>query len=221
MSVWTETKHLLFKEFTVEVRNRYALFGVLMYLFLLVFVVFLSFSKIDPETWNALYWITLLFVSVGTIGRSFMQESASRQLYYYTVTGSGATILSKLLYNSLLMAVLAGANLLLFASLASWPVQHGWLMPTTAILGAIGFAGAFTLMSSIASKTNNSLGIMAILSLPVFIPMLMMLIACSAEAIKPSPEWPDVYRSLAIVVALDVITIALALVLFPYLWRDS
>jgi heme exporter protein B len=220
MSARQETIHLLRKEFTLEFRNRYAFFGVLLYLVLIAFVVYLSLGNMEPQTWTALYWISLLFVAITTVGRSFAQESAGRQLYYYSISGPTSTILSKMIYNGVLMCFLAGANLLLFAVLAEWPVKHSWLMPTIALLGAIGFAAAFTLMSSIAAKTHNNLGIMAILSIPIFIPMLLMLINCTTFALMPAPEWHDVYRHLGMLAALDVITIALALILFPYLWRD-
>lgn len=220
MSTWSETKNLLRKEFTLEFRNRFALFGVLLYLFLLAFIVLLSFTDLDAPTWNALYWITLLFTAVSTVARSFVMESHGRQLYYYVLSSPEATILSKVIYNGLLMMTLAGGNMMLFGVFLGWPVeQHAWFL-VIALLGAIGLSAAFTLMSAISSKTNNNLGIMAILSLPVFIPMLMMLIGTSSLALLPSPEWSEVYRGAAILGAIDIITIALALILFPYLWRD-
>jgi len=220
MSVWSEFRHLLRKEFTLEFRNRYALFGVLLYLFLLVFIVYLVLGQVEPGTWNALYWITLTFVAVSTVARSFVQESPARQFYYYTVSSATGIILSKLLYNALLLIVLGACNLLLFAMLIGWPVTQTLVMIATTVLGATGISTAFTLMSSISSKTNNNVGIMAILSLPVIVPMLMMLIECSNQAMQPLPEWRIVWQGLGIVAALDAIVVSLALILFPYLWRD-
>jgi heme exporter protein B len=219
MSLWSETRHLLSKELRLEFRNRFALFGLLLYIFMLAFIVFLSFANVDGPTWNALYWITLLFVAVNSVARSFMHESHNRQLYYYVICSAEATILSKILYNGLIMILMAAGNILLFSVLVGWPVEQPGLFLLNALLGAIGLSAAFSLMSAIASKTN-SLGIMAVLSIPVFIPMLMLLISASSHALETNPEWAEAWRSVGAVGALDAITIALALILFPYLWRD-
>lgn len=220
MSLRSEVASLIRKEFTLEFRNRFALFGVLLYLFLLAFIVFLSFVEVEPSAWVALYWITLLFVAVSTVARSFVQEGHGRQIYYYVVSSAQATILSKIIYNGALMIILSLANLLLFGVLVGWPIVQQLLFMASVALGTIGLSTAFTLMSAISSKTNNNLGLMAILSIPVFVPMLMLLISASNHALMPMPDWPDAYRSVAIVGALDAITIALALILFPYLWHD-
>ena len=102
MAFIKETTTLIRKEFLMEWRSKYALNGILIYVFATVFICYLSFKKIDPITWNALFWIILLFTSINAIAKSFMQENRSRYLYYYTIVNPAALILSKIIYNLIL-----------------------------------------------------------------------------------------------------------------------
>ncbi len=73
---------------------------------LLFLCAFLSVVSIAPITWNALFWIIMLFASINAVSKSFLQESKGRQLYIYTIASPLALIISKTIYNVLLMMVL-------------------------------------------------------------------------------------------------------------------
>src|SRR5690606_11268008 len=108
MTLFSQVKFLIRKEIMLEWRSRYALNGILLYVVSTVFVCYLSFREISsPPTWNALFWIIMLFASVNAITKSFIQESHGRHLYYYTITGPQAIIISKIIYNVFLMLLLS------------------------------------------------------------------------------------------------------------------
>ena len=108
MDLFSQVKILIRKELILEWRSKYALNGVLLYVVSTIFVCYLSFKEIDNNpTWNALFWIIMLFASVNAIAKSFMQENRGRQFYYYTIASPQAVILSKIVYNSLLMLLLS------------------------------------------------------------------------------------------------------------------
>src|SRR5678810_906541 len=88
-----EITQLLRKELMLEWKQKYAFNGLLMYVVATVFICYLSFRQVvDPITWNALFWIILLFASVNGAAKSFMQESRGRQLYHYTLTSAQSII---------------------------------------------------------------------------------------------------------------------------------
>jgi heme exporter protein B len=60
---------------------------------------------------------------------------------------------------------------------------------------------------------------MAILSLPVAVPLLLLLIRLSAAAIDPRNAQNIPGMVLALIL-LDTLSLALAWVLFPYLWKE-
>jgi heme exporter protein B len=217
--LFNQVKHLVSKEIKLEMRNKYALGGILLYVVSTVFVSYLSFKKIiDPATWNALFWIILLFASINGIAKSFINETRGRLLYLYTLVSPQAVILSKIIYNSFLLIVLSGLCLLVYCLFIGNIIQDFPLFFVTLLLGSLGFSSLLTMVSAIASKTSNNFTLMAILSFPIMMPLLIVLIKLSKNAIDGLDNWD--YNSLLILLFLNVIIIVLSYLLFRYLWRD-
>ena len=214
-----QIKYLVAKELKLEMRNKYALGGVLLYVVSTVFVSYLSFKRIiDPATWNALFWIILLFASINAIAKSFINETRGRLLYLYTLASPQAVILSKIIYNSVLLIVLSGLCLFVYTLFVGNIIQDTALFLLTLLLGSCGFSSLLTMVSAIASKTNNNFTLMAILSFPIMMPLLMVLIKLSKNAIDGLERWD--WNSILVLMFLNVIIITLSYILFRYLWRD-
>ncbi len=75
------------------------------------------------------------------------------------------------------------------------------------------------MVSGIASKAGNNSVLMAILSFPVMIPMLLMLMRISKNAMDGLERAASTDEILTLV-AINVIVITLSYILFPYLWRS-
>ncbi len=217
--VTKQIKYLIIKELKLEMRNKYALGGILLYVVSTVFVSYLSFKKIvTPATWNALFWIILLFASINAIAKSFIGETRGKLLYMYTLASPQAVILSKIIYNSVLLLVLSGLCLLTYTLFIGNLIQDLPLFLITLLLGSFGFSSLLTMVSAIASKAGNNFTLMAILSFPIMIPLLMVLIKLSKNAIDGLERWDINY--LLVLMFLNFIIVALSYLLFRYLWRD-
>jgi len=214
---------LIRKELLLEWRQKYAINGIILYLASTVFVCYLSFNLktgvVQPVTWNALFWIIILFTAVNSISKSFIQESQGRLLYIYTLARAEHIILAKMIYYSLLMILLSVLGFLLYSLVMGNPIQDFPVFMISAVLGSMGLASALTLLSGIASKAQNSSSLVAILSFPVVIPLLLVLIKCSKNAID-GIDRSLYYDDLGILVGINAIIIALSYMLFPYLWRS-
>ena len=215
-----QIKALLYKELTLEWRNRYALNGLLLYVVSTVFVCYLSFRQITSvPVWNALFWIIMLFASINAVGRSFIQEHKGRLLYFYSTCSPQAFVLAKMVYNAIIMWVIALIGYIIYLLFIGDLVQDHLMFGLALWLGSTGFALILTLMSAIASKTDNNLSLMAILSFPVQLPFLITLIKFSKNAVDgldPSVS----YGLITVLGMIIVIVVALSYLLFPYLWRD-
>ncbi len=217
--LFQQIKYLIVKEIKLELRNKYALGGILIYVVSTVFVSYLSFKQIiNPATWNALFWIILLFASINAVAKSFINESGGKMLYLYTLTGPQAVILAKIIYNSLLLIVLSGLCLCAYTLFIGNLIGDLPLFLIVLLMGSMGFSSLLTMVSAIASKTSNNFTLMAILSLPIMLPLLMVLIKVSKNAIDGLELWD--WNSLLILAFLNVIVISLSYLLFRYLWRD-
>ncbi len=218
--MFSDIKHLIAKEILLEWRNKYAFGGILLYVVSTVFVCFLSFKRIiDVPVWNALFWIIILFASVNSVSKSFISENKGRLLYYYTLASAQAIILSKIIYHIFLVCFLSVLSLGFYGLMIGNPVQNMGLFFLTIIFGSIGISSVLTLVSAIAAKTNNSITLMSVLSFPVILPLLMVLIKLSKNAID-AIDWSVNFPYFIALLALDVIVIILAFLLFPYLWRE-
>ena len=215
----SEIWFLLRKDITLELRQKYAISGILLYVLSTVFVVYLVFVQLNPRVWNAMFWIIILFASVNAVTKSFMQESGYRALYYYSIANPIAVIISKIIYNTLLLAFLTFLTFGFLSLITENPVKDMQLFIATMFLGSVGLAITLTFISSIAVKANNSATLMAILSFPVVIPILITLIKLSAVSlrlIRDTSYGQDILSLLAI----DLILISVAFILFPFVWKD-
>ncbi len=218
--IWTLVK----KEILIELRMKYALSGMILYLVCSIFLGYITFNlgraPINIPTWNVLFWIIMLFVATNSIAKSFIQESKERQLYYYTIASPQSVIISKILFNSLLMLFLVLTGFVIYIILLGNPVADTWLFMITLFIGALGFSASFTMISSIASKASNSGTLMAILGFPIIIPMLLLLIKISRTAIE-GLDRSTIYDEVTTLIAIIIISITTSILLFPYLWRSN
>lgn len=219
MTLFTQIKALVKKDLTLEWRSKVAVNSVLLYVVSTVFVCYQAFKSLDPTVWNALFWIILLFASITAMTRSFAQETQQRFLYYYSLIDPRALIISKIIYNTTLMLVIASIAYISYSTIFQMQIGDSPLYFLTIVLGAVGFACIFTMVSAISAKTGNNSTIMSILSFPVIIPMLVVLISASNNALKGA-ERAESIKDLVVIVAINIVSIAISLLLFPYLWRD-
>lgn len=219
MTLRHEVQVLLKKELVTEWRQRYAINGMLLYVVSSVFVAYLSFHVVNPASWNALFWIIMLFSSVSAIAKSFIGESRGRMLYYYTIASPQAMILSKMVYNTLLMLVLSLLCLVVYCTLIGNLIQNLWAYTLAAALGSMGLAACFTMVSAIAAKASNSHVLMPILSFPIIIPLLLVTIKVAKKAVD-GLDYSTFYADFSVIVLINLIVAILAYILFPFIWKD-
>src|ERR1044071_8846192 len=105
---------LIKKDLLLEIRQQYTFYGILLYVAATIFVLYLAMGQPEDKVWNGLFWMIQLFICVNAIAKSFLQDSRGRMLYFYTIAGAKDFIISKLLFNVLMMMIMSLASLLLF-----------------------------------------------------------------------------------------------------------
>jgi len=197
--------------------------GIGVYLFSLIFICYLTFSlrqnSINEATWSALFWLAILFSVVNSVAKSFIGEKKGSFIYYYAVASPQAIILSKILYNTLLCLLLSLAGYALFSLFIGNPIQDQGLFLLTLLLTSFGFSAALSLISGIASKANNSNILMAVLSFPVILALLLMAIKITKNVLDGLDRSVSVDELLNLL-AINCILTGLSYMLFPYIWRS-
>ncbi len=210
---------LLHREILHEWRNKYAISGILLYLAGIVVLISFGFEEVDDRVWMVLFWIAVLFTSVNAVAKSFLQESSGLQMYMYSIASPQLIILSRMIYNTILMVVLSVIALALYAFSLGFPVTGVSSFLLVMLMGAVAFALTFTMISAIAGSGRNAGTLTAILAFPILLPVLRILIRVSLESLVADDLSANL-QDLLYLLALNAFIAVLALVLFPYLWRD-
>lgn len=211
-------KAMLLKDLKLELRQRYAFNGALLYVVSSAFVCYLVFQQyISVQVWNALYWIIMLFSSINMVSKSFLPESRGLFLYQYSLAAPRVIITARFLHNSFMLFLVSLLGYLFFVFFMGNPVLNVLAFILMIFLGSIGLSGILTLVSAISARSGNNFTLMAVLSFPLVLPLMMVLIkGCSA--IIDSGVWP--WREILVVLMLNVLSVALTNILFPYLWKE-
>lgn len=196
---------------------------MLLYVISTVFVCYLSFNlrrnQLTPIVWNTLFWIIILFAAVNAVAKSFSQERHGRLIYYYNLCSPQSIIISKIIYNSFVMLFLSIIGFLCYSFVMGNQVGDSALYLICIVLSAIGFASVLTLIAGIASKADNSATLMAVLSFPIILPMLLMTIRLAKNAMD-GLDWSVSSDEIITLLSIDLIVITLSYLLFPYLWKS-
>jgi heme exporter protein B len=206
------------KDLLLEIRQQYAFYGVLLYVGATIFVLYMAIENPETGTWNGLFWVVQLFISINAVAKSFLQESRNRMLYYQTITSPQNFVLAKLLFNSVLMIVMSGLSFILFSLFMSYPVQKTATFIALVFLGGWSLSLVFTFLAAIAAKAQQNAAIMAILGFPIITPQLLMLMKVSGTVFSANAVIP--LTNILLLLASDVLVVLLAIILFPFLWKD-
>ena len=211
--------NLVATEARIELRERFALAGILLYVLSASFIVFTIWRQLPAREWGLTFWVIYLFCSLMAVLKTFGRESEGRYFYYYTLYHPLELFVAKVLYNAaLLIFIFFSLWFVLFVMAGGHMIRGGWFL-ASGLIASGGLSILLTLISSIAIKTQQNASMTAILALPLMIPILINLLRLTSYALGTTPDqnpWNEV-TMLASIVSLVT---AMSLWLFPYLWRS-
>ena len=209
---------LIKKDLLLEVRQQYSFYGILLYIIATIFVLYMTIQEPEPKVWNGLFWVIQLFICINAVAKSFLQETRGRMLYFYSIVNPRDFVLAKLVFNSMLMLLMSFLSILLFSLFLGNPIQKAPQFIGLVLLGGWSLSLVFTFLSAIAAKAQQNAAIMAILGFPIIIPQLMLLMSLANTAF--TDKTGIAASTLLLIVMLDILVVMLAVILFPFLWKD-
>lgn len=216
-------RELLLYQFRSEFRKKSIFFSLMLYLVSLVFINYLALGtqsgSLAPAIWSALFWMALLSALVNAIAKSFINDRPGTIGYLYSLSSPGEIILAKVIYGFILCIGISFAGYLFFWLWLSNPIQDASLFSLTLLLTSFGFSAALSLLSAIASKTNNGSLVMSILSFPIIVGILLVAIKITKNCIDGLDRAAS-SDELMLLVAINLLASAVTYLLFPYIWRS-
>lgn len=210
---------LIKKDLLLEIRQQYTFYGILLYVASTIFVLYLAMGAPEEKVWNGLFWMIQLFICVNAVAKSFLQESRGRMLYFYSIAGARDFVISKLIFNAGLMLVMSIVSLLLFQLLLQNPVENQAMFVAIVCLGGCSLSIVFTFLAAIAARAQQNAAMMAIMGFPLIVPQVLLLMRLSNAAFSDVIQ-AGLTQIVLLLIALDILVVVLATILFPFLWKD-
>ena len=163
--------------------------------------------------------ISALEAHVNAISDEFLTTREDLTVLERSILDEKDFILSKLIFNTILMSVMSITSLLLFQLLLGNPLEHPYQFAGIAVFGGFSLSLVFTFLAAIAARAQQSAALMAILGFPLIIPQLLLLMRISNIAFSDVLQ-SGLMRIIFLLAGFDVMVVALAIILFPFLWKD-
>jgi heme exporter protein B len=212
------------KDVVAELRTR-EMFSSMFVFSLLVILIFNFTFDLRAENQRTLapgvLWVAIAFAGMLGLSRSFIMEKdrGSMEGLLLTPVDRSAIFLGKMLGNVLFITAVEVIILPIFMVLFNLSAGDLPLVVGVVLLGTIGFAGVGTLFSAMAIHTRAREVLLPVLLFPVVIPVMLAAVKLTAAILDRLPL-ADVQNWLSLLVAFDLIFMALAFMLFDYVVEE-
>lgn len=206
-------------ESRIELRERNALSGIMLYVLSASFIVFSIWKQLPPREWGLAFWVIFLFSSLMAVLKTFGRESEGRYFYFYTLYHPLELFVAKVIYNFLLLLFIFLFLWFMLYVLAGDAMERKWWFLITGLCASAGLSFLLTLITSIAIKTQQSASLTAVMALPLMIPLLINILRLTAFASNTTPD-SNPWNEMMLVGSIISLMAGLSLWLFPYLWRS-
>jgi len=224
MMDWLQGTWAIFeKDVRLELRSRYAINSLLMFVLasmpLIIFA--LDRNNIGMREQSALLWIIILFSAAVGLGRSFISEQERGTVLLLQLnTRPSMVYAGKLLFNILLILSVNITALFAFMFFLQLSVKFPGLLVVTLLLGAIGLAGATTLLAALIARSSNQGALLPVLLFPILIPLLISVVHATQTALDENSNWNAASEDLKVLIGFAGVTITTSVLLFDYVWND-
>jgi len=214
-----DISHIIKHEMLLDYRQKFSFAGTVLFAIASVFIVEKVFQEIKVFSWNAIFWILFIFVSLNSMVRSYAKMTKKRYHYYYTLYNPIALSIAKIIYNTLNLFLLACVLYFFMSWFTIDPIVDKPLFFIALFLGSLGIGAMVSFVSILATKGENSHTLLAILSIPLLIPTVLLLLKITASASGILND-TSITTDFSFLLAIDLLSIGFSLILFPSLWRN-
>ncbi|GAB5491296.1 MAG: heme exporter protein CcmB [Phototrophicaceae bacterium] len=222
-SFFTVVTAIIQKDLQAELRSRELIATMLLFALLsvLVFSFALELDRVaEEQAVSGVLWVTIVFASLLGLNRSMAIESdnASMDALLLAPINRGAIFMGKLTSNFLFTFAVGALLLPLMTLLFNINLLTAWLW-LVLLLGTLGICITGTLLATMAIQTRAPSAILAIVQLPVALPILLGAVISSNGIIAETPfaTWQTWIQILAVV---NLIYLVLSFLMFAYVIEE-
>ena len=214
---------LFLKDFSSEIRTRYAINSLAMFIIVAISVILFSIGqeRISKELTAGLFWVVIFFTAMSGLARAFVSDEERGTALTLQLIASPTTVFTgKLIFNIILVFAMNTVIAILYAGLfEAFVVKNFPLFLLSFILGNIGLAISSTIIAAIIAKAGAKGTLYPVLSFPILLPLILTSVQLTLFAFDGTTFEKSIFE-LAIVVSYDVIMLTASYMLFDFIWKE-
>ncbi|HSL89508.1 MAG TPA: heme exporter protein CcmB [Ignavibacteriaceae bacterium] len=214
---------LFLKDFSSEIRTRYAINSLAMFIIVAISVILFSIGqeRISSELTAGLFWVVIFFTAMSGLARAFVSEEERGTSLTLQLIASPTTVFTgKLIFNIILVFAMNTVIAILYAALfEAFIIQNFSLFLLSFVLGNIGLAISSTIIAAIIAKAGAKGTLYPVLSFPILLPLILTSVQLTLFSIDGTGFEKSIFE-LAIVVSYDVIMLTASYMLFDFIWKE-
>ncbi len=218
-----KTYALYRKDYHSELRTRYAVNSLAMFIIVAISVILFSIGneQITQSLTSGLFWVVIFFSAMSGLARAFVsEEERGTSLLLHLIAAPSTIFSGKLLFNLILVFCMNIIIAVLYTALFdAFIIRNFALFAVSFILGNIGLAVASTIIAAIISKAGAKGTLYPVLSFPILLPLILTSVQLTLYSNQGS-SFADAKFELAIVLCYDVIMLTGSFMLFDFVWKD-
>jgi len=211
------------KELRSELRTRYALNALFMFIITTLSIVLFSIGseEVSPNVLSGVLWIVIFFSSMSGLSRTFVsEEERGTVMTLQLLTKPLNVFFGKLLFNFVLLCILNVIAVGLYITLINdFLVKNYLIFILTLILGTLGLASASTIIAAIISKANTKGTLYPVLSFPILLPLLLTVINATRLAVEGA-FFTEAIGEFQVLLAYFVVIVTVSYLVFEYIWKE-
>jgi len=227
---WVREAFAVFeKEVRSEWRTRVALSSVALFavgaLTLIGLALYIGQGPTGPQTAAALIWVLLFFTAATGLGRAYVIEEERGTALALRLTARGTTVWAgKFAANALLLLLLALMATPALLSLLKVKTANPALLACVLMLGCVGIAAVFTMTSALVAQATAKGGLLAALSFPMLVPLLVAAVHGTNAALgvgNAAGAFAAGLGDVQVLASYAVIAITASLMLIDFVWNEG
>jgi heme exporter protein B len=214
------------KDFRSELRTRYALNSLGMFIVVTVAVIAFSVGteRIGSGIASAMIWVSMFFTAVTGLGRTFIsEEERGTSLLLRLTVPATPVYFGKLLVNIVLALVsnliLSLLFIIMMGGIGGAEVKSPGAFMLVVALSSLGFAGALTIIAALIARSGSKGALYPVISFPVILPLVVL----GVDLLRRSMAGVSISMMSDDLLLLGLYTAALMLVsffLFDLIWKE-
>ena len=226
MKAWIRgTWAVLRKEVRVELRSRYTVSALLIFVLstLLIAVLAAGADDSNARVQAGILWIIILFSTSLGLGRAFVDEEVRGTILLLRLSASGSMVYcGKMLYSFLTVFTVNGVLVVVFVVLLNVVIIDLGLLLIALGVGTLGLVGATTFLSALIARSRRSGPLLPVLLFPLLLPHILASVEATLISLTggPTGTWTAAANSLVAMTGFSGVTITASLLLFDYIWQE-